>query len=237
MKKEQVRHSREQLVDEQIAKWNRLRTKPRREILHVTEVITISREPGTFGTTIARNLAATMKMDFLSAELIKKVADSAQMSETVVASLDEKGIALIEDWLKMLFDTQHLWPDKYLKHLTKVISAIGIHGNAVIVGRGANYILPPQETFRVRLIAPLQSRIANAAKGRALSHDAAEKYVIQTAANRKAFVEKYFHADINDTARYDTVIDTSRLGIEGAVETIKCAFNSFRKCKAQQRSA
>lgn len=233
MKKEETRNI-EQLVDEQIAKWNRLRSKPRREKANITEVIAISREPGTCGTTIAKNLSEAMKMDFLSGELIKRVADSAQMSETVVASLDEKRIALIEDWLKMLFDTQHLWPDKYLKHLTKVIGAIGSHGNAVIVGRGASYILPSQETFRVRLIAPLKSRIANAAKSRGLSRDEAEKYVIQTESDRKAFIEKYFHADNSNPAHYDIIIDTSRLGIEGAVETIKCAFNVWRKYKTSQ---
>jgi cytidylate kinase len=233
MKKEQTRNI-EQLVDEQIAKWNRLRAKPCGEKTKTCEVIAISRESGTGGTTIAENLANSMNMDLMDGDIIKKVAESVQMSESVVASLDEKRIVLIEDWLKILFSTNHLWPDKYLKHLTKIISAMGSHGNAVIVGRGANYILPPQETFRVRLIAPFNVRVANAGNKRGLSRDEAERYVIQTDSDRKAFILKYFHADISDPANYDLVIDTNRLGIEGAGETIKCAFNVWKKHKPLQ---
>lgn len=233
MKNEQTRNI-QQLVDEQIDKWNRLRAKPcDKKTKPGKEVITISRQPGASGTTIAENLAKSLDMDLLSGDIIKKVAESVQMSESVVASLDEKSIALIEDWLKILFSTHHLWPDNYLKHLTKVISAVGSHGNAVIVGRGANYILPLQETFRVRLIAPLKIRVANVANTRGLSRDEAEKYIIQTDADRKAFILKYFHADIGNPAHYDILIDTSRLGSEGAGQTIKHAFNAWKKYKSQ----
>ncbi len=233
MKKEQARNI-EQLVNEQVAKWERLRAKHGGVKVTADEVITISREPGTNGAAIAESLAKSMHMDLLSSDIIKKVAESAQMSESIVASLDEKHIALIEDWLKMLFSTHHLWPDKYLKHLTKVISAVGSHGNAVIVGRGANYILTPQKIFRVRLIAPLKVRIDNIANKPGFSRNEAEKYVIQTDSDRKAFILKYFHADISDPAQYDIVIDTNRLGIEGTVETIKHAFQAWKKHKPPQ---
>lgn len=233
MKKEQAR-SIEQLVDEQIAKWNRRRSKPCEDKKKTCRVITISREPGNGGTAIAEALAKAMNMDLLSGDIIKKVAESVQMDESLVAPLDEKRIALLEDWLKMLFSTHHLWPDNYLKHLIRVITAVGNHGNTVIVGRGANYILSLQEIFRVRLIAPLKIRVANVANKRGISCDEAEKYITQTALDRKAFVLKYFHADISDPANYDMVLDTSRLGIEGTVSTIEHAFNAWRKYKFQQ---
>ncbi len=62
-----------------------------------------------------------------------------------------------------------------------------------------------------------------------MSRNEAEKYVIQTESNQRAFILKYFHADIGDPAHYDIVIDTSRLGKEGTAETIKQAFNAWRK--------
>ena len=191
-------------------------------------VITISREPGAGGANVARKLSVTLGMDFISSQIIQKVAQSAQMSAKVVASLDEKDVTLREDWLKRLFDSQHLWPDRFLRHLTKVINIVGLHGNAVILGRGANFILPPEETFRIRLIAPLEARVAMVMAARGFSRKAAEKYVFRTDADRKAFIRKYFGTDITDPAHFDLVVDTSRLGIGGTVETIKHAFKAWQ---------
>ncbi len=36
----------------------------------------------------------------------------------------------------------------------KVIGTIGKHGRAVIVGRGANFVLPPEKRFSVRIVGP-----------------------------------------------------------------------------------
>lgn len=184
----------------------------------------ISREPGTGGTAIAIKLAEALDMDVMSGKVIQQVAESAKLSEAVVASLDERCISLREDWLKMLFGGKHLWPDSFLRHLMRVINTIGLHGNAIIVGRGANYILPPKETYRVRLIAPKEARIANVMADRGMSRNEAEKYVIRTESDRQAFILKYFHMDIGDPAHYDIVIDTSRMGVYGTVEVIKHAY-------------
>jgi cytidylate kinase len=39
----------------------------------------------------------------------------------------------------------------------------GIAKSAVIVGRGANFILPPEERISIRVIAPLDKRVRNVA--------------------------------------------------------------------------
>ena len=224
----------DQLVEEQLARWNRLRPKPKYGQIKVCPVITISREPGTGGTKISMKLAETLGMDFISSQIIQKVAQSAQMSERVVATLDEKDVTLRDDWLKLLFDSQHLWPDKFLRHLTKVINMVGLHGNAVILGRGANFILPPEETFRIRLIAPLEARVAMVMADRGSSRKAAEKYVFRTDFDRKAYIRKHFGADITDPSHFDIVVDTSRLGIRGTVETIKHAYKEWLRPETQR---
>jgi len=216
--------SLENIVEEQVTKWNRLQIMQKRKEVKVRPVITISREPGTGGTAIAKQLAKVLDMDFMSGQIIQQVAQSANMSEKVVASLDERRISLREDWLKILFDSKHFWPDSFLRHLMTVISTIGLHGNAIILGRGANYILPPKETFRVRLIAPMEARIAKVTADRGVSRNEAEKYVTRTESDRKSFILKYFHTDIGNPAHYDIVIDASRMGIDGTVEIIRHAY-------------
>jgi cytidylate kinase len=57
----------------------------------------------------------------------------------------------------------------------------------------------------------------------------AEQYIVKTENNRKAFVRKYFNADLTDPAHYDMVINTERITMEGATEAIIVAFNQRRK--------
>lgn len=214
----------ERLVDEQVTKWQRLKFMQERKEVKLRPVITVSREPGTAGTIIAQKLAKALDMDFMSGQIIQEVAQSAKINEKVVASLDERRISLREDWLKILFDSQHLWPDSFLLHLMRVISTIGQHGNAVILGRGANFILPPQDTFRIRLIAPKSARIERVMADRGVSKSEADEYVTRTESDRKAFIMKYFHTDIGFPTHYDLVIDTNRMGNDGTVEVIKHAY-------------
>ena len=47
--------------------------------------------------------------------------------------------------------------------------------------------------------------------------------IIRTESDRRAFIRKYFHADITDPINYDLVINTGALGIDKAVEAVIAA--------------
>ncbi|MFH1080189.1 MAG: cytidylate kinase-like family protein [Pseudomonadota bacterium] len=190
-------------------------------------VITISREPGSGGSEIARKLAMDLSMDLMGDQIIQHVAESARMSRKVIESLDEKEVTLRDTLLNTLFRDRHLWPDEYLQHLTKVIATIGRYGNAIIVGRGANYILPQAGTFRVRIIAPLEYRIKHVMDDRKIEKAQAEQYVVKTENDHKSFVRKYFNADVADPKQYDIIINTGSVTIEGAAKAIKVAFKGM----------
>lgn len=222
----------EVLVDEQLKKWQ-IQTKERKAVkAKPVPVMTISREPGCGGSEIARKLAKDLNMDLIGAQIIQKIAESAEMSTSVTQSLDEKEVSTRDTWVDSLFETRHLWPDQYLYHLTKVIGTMGKQGNFIIVGRGAQYILPPAETLRLRFIASMEFKIANVMREFGSSKEDAEKYIIKTDSDRRAYLRKYFHADVTDPSDYDIVINTGKLGIDGAVETIKVAFTNWKILKA-----
>jgi cytidylate kinase len=189
-------------------------------------VITISRQPGAGGSEIARRLAKELNMDLMGGQIIARVAESAKMSEKVVRTLDEKHVSTLDSWLASFFTSRHLWPDVYLQHLTKVIITIGKHGNAIVVGRGAQFILPPEKTFRIRFIAPLGQRIEKVVRDRKCSRQEAESFILQTENDRGAFIKKYFHEDIGDPAHYDLVVNTATLSVDEAVAVIKGAFQA-----------
>jgi cytidylate kinase len=217
------------MVEEQLAKWKNTTTERKAVKAKPAPVITISREPGSGGTEIARKLAQELKMDIVGAQIIQKIAESADISAKLIESLDEKQITRRDDWLSSLIETRHLWVDAYLRHLTKVIGTIGKQGNFIIVGRGAQYILPPEDTFRLRFVAAMEVKIQNVMRDFGSSRADAEKYIIKTDSDRRAYLRKYFNADVTNPSDYDMVINTGKLGIDGAVETVKVAFTAWKR--------
>jgi len=88
----------------------------------------------------------------------------------------------------------------------KVVSVIGKHGMAVIIGRGANFILPPNERLSIRIVAPMDLRVLNFSRLLNISEEEARKRVIVKEAKRRAFVRKSFNADIAELQKHKHVI-------------------------------
>jgi cytidylate kinase len=213
------RRSVEQMIDEQVKKWGfDHRDKPSRT--PAVTMVTVSREPGSGGRLIAQGIAEVLNFDMFHQNVIHEMAKSADVSARIVASLDENGLSMLEDWISAVVHQRHLWPDEYLQHLLKVIGTIGKHGQAVIVGRGANYVLPLNLTFRLRVIAPRQFRAEKVAKAYDIPIKDAERRILKTESERCAFIRKYFHQDISDPTSYDLVINTGTLLIKEAIDTV-----------------
>jgi len=216
----------EQIIDDQVRRWERVRSEEEKSKKR-KYVITFSREPGSGGSIIAKDLAEQLEFDFFHHEIIHKIAESASISERLMKTLDEKSISVLDDWISTLVNNKHLWPDQYLRHLLKIVGAIGKHGGAVIVGRGASFILPPERNFRVRIIAPLEIRVQNVSRNFNVPYDEAKRRVLKTESDRRAFVRKYFYEDVAAAVNYDLVINTQKLTIEAGVAAIRGALGEI----------
>ena len=214
--------SMERLIEDQMRRWQLMQTE--KEVARdVLPIITISRQPGRGGRIVAQKLAALLNVEVFHQEVLHAMAKRAEVSEQMLATMDERGLSILEDWISSLVYDRHMWPDEYLKHLMNVIGTIGKHGRAVVVGRGANFILPPEQRLRVRITAPRRFRIQNVAREFNLAKSEAKRRVIQTESDRKAFIRKYFNSDIEDPDNYDLVINTETLSLDDASKVIAAA--------------
>lgn len=210
------------LIEEQVHRWQIARAESPEEKQGVS-IVTLSREPGSGGRIVATRLAEKLGIDIFHQEVIHEIAKSASVSEKLLETLDERGLSTLEDWVSSLVHSRYLWPDAYLQHLMKVIGTIGKHGRAVVVGRGANFVLPPEKRFAVRIVAPQPWRIKNVAREFGISKEEAKRRVMRTESDRRAFIRKYFNADIADATNYDLVINTATLRVDDAVNVISSA--------------
>ncbi len=214
----------EQIIEEQVRRWQIMRTEKKKKEERIS-VVTFSREHGSGGDILAERLAEKLGYDLFHQEVIHNMAESAGTSVRLLETLDEKGVSVLEDWISSLVDRRHLWPDQYLQHLMKIIGTIGRHGRAVIIGRGANFVLPADKRLSIRVIAPMEERIRNVSKELDISVEEARRRVIKMESDRKAFIRKYFNADIGDPLNYDLVINTGNLSLDDAMSTINGVLN------------
>ena len=222
--------SMEKIIEEQMHRWQLMHAKKKAE-KEILPVVTISREPGSGGRIIAQKLAAKLNVEVFQQEVLHEMARRAEVSKQMLATMDERGLTILEDWISSLVYDRHMWPDEYLKHLMNVIGTIGKHGRAVVVGRGANFILPPEQRFRVRITAPRRFRIRKVAQEFTLSEGDARRRVIKTESDRKAFIRKYFNADIADPDNYDLTINTKNISIDHAANVIAAALGCVVECQ------
>ncbi len=207
-----------QLIEEQVRRWEILKHQEAKATS--IPVITLSREPGSGGKLIAAAVADQLGMEVFHQELINAMAENADTSTRVIRTLDERGLSMLDDWVSAAISDRHLWPDEVSRMLMQVIGTIAKHGSAIIVGRGANFILPPEKRFRVRIIAPLEMRVNRVAETYGVSQKEAKRRVLRTESDRRAFVRKYFHSDIRDPANYDIILNTGTLAVESAAAAI-----------------
>lgn len=209
----------QQIVEEQIHRWQIFqKEQPKQKTL---PVVTISREPGSGGRIIGEKLAEALHMDIFHQEMIHQMAESAHVHRRFFETLDEKGMNVLEEWISSLVNEHHLWPDEYLKHLMKLVGVIGKFGGAVIIGRGANFLLPPSKGVRVRVIAPRALRVENVVQTYGVDAEEAKRRIIRAESDRRAFVRKYYNADIDEPLNYDLVLNTGSLDVQASVSAIR----------------
>lgn len=203
----------ETFIKDQIEKWEK------QTQTHIP-VITISSEPGSGGRIIARRLAKRLGIDLFDRDIVKEIAESAHISGAVIETMEKDRLSGIKDFISSLVNDRYLWPGVYLDHLMKVVAAIASHGNAVIVGRGANFLIPAEDRLSVRVIAPLEVRVKNVAKEFGVTREEAKRRVINRENRRSAFIRQSFNADVADPRNYDLVVNTQKLDIDASLGSV-----------------
>ena len=109
----------------------------------------------------------------------------------------------------------------YQDTMRHVVQAAARAGHAVIAGRGGQVILAGQrDVLHVRVVAPLEQRIAYVMRREGLGTDAARKRVQEKDHNRTRYMQTQFHCQHDNPHLYDLVINTAVLDLDRAVDLI-----------------
>src|SRR5262249_57025902 len=108
---------------------------------------------------------------------------------------------------------------------------VGARGGGGPTGRGAGFFLPAETTLHVRVIAPLDDRIAYMSQWLRLTVEEATERVRLRDARRAEFLTTHFHRQPGEPHQYDLLLNSSLLGEELCAELIAHAARAQRAAR------
>ena len=192
-------------------------------------IVTIDREFGSGGHEVARRLAERLNIKFFDEEIIARAAENTGYQEEYLRDNDEKAPELSFNNMFSGFDSFQTSPfAKIQEEEFNIIREIASEGSCVIVGRAADYILSEERHVSIFLFAPFEERVRrklqihNTAEPENLYDvPTVEKAVRQIDKQRRRYYEFYTDNKWGGRDEYDLLINTSRAGVEGAVDIIE----------------
>jgi cytidylate kinase len=198
-------------------------------------VITVSRQFGSTGDEIAREVANRLGLRLVDQEIINEVARRLGVPPERVTEEGERDAPhIVSDLVRTM---RRLYPATigpsaespevdeaaYLQVTRQVVWEVARMGDAVIMGRGAPFILDRNpEVLHVLLVAPVNVRIERIMVAEGIDHHEAEHRIHEADANRARYIRHYYRTNWLDVSHYDLTLDTGHFGELRAAELI-CA--------------
>lgn len=195
-------------------------------------VVTISRQYGAGGHTLAKALGERLGYRVVERELFAHIAEKAGVSHKSV-ELAEKDTGnllsrLINEVLSQAFAPKQvreswldLTEDKYLDWVRSVMTELAARGDVVIVGRGGQYLLPKRsDIVKVLLVAEMEDRIRFMMGHYGLDRERAEQVVRKEEKRRANYLKAFGFNNLDDPNLYSLVLNTGRMSLKEAEELI-----------------
>jgi len=191
-------------------------------------VITISRHFGAGGRTLGEMVAEKLGYQFYDNEVIQMVSIHAKVSTDSVDDLEQQTHGVFKKFLSdivpkglkdlMVSRKQETIDEEiYVDILRKIIIEIADDGNAVIIGRGGQYILKDyDDAFHLLITADSDKRVKFLVEKYHLTQAQAVRAVNQDDNRRANLYRKFGETGYDQSDNYHMVLNTSKLDFETA---------------------
>ncbi|MBI9073987.1 MAG: cytidylate kinase-like family protein [Desulfatibacillum sp.] len=190
-------------------------------------VVTISRQFGAGGHTLAESLSNRLDYKLVDRLLVEKIAEEAKVSVQWVEAVEREAggllMRLVHSMVSSSFidrllgeDRQDFGEERYIKFLSHVVTNLWQEGGkVVIVGRGAQFILPNSEDIvKVLLVAELPDRIKFLEEHYKISTTKATELVRREDQRRSKTLKLFYDGNPDDPSFYTMVFNTSYVNIQ-----------------------
>lgn len=187
--------------------------------------ITIDRDPGSGGKLIAKKIADKLGWQLFDKTLVLKLSKKLNIPIEEFANVDEHSRDWFSDLFHSIVNPDYVSDTRYIFHLKKFLNHAAEEGDLVILGHGANNILPPDKCLRVRITASYNNRVNNTYKyENKTTKEEAALSVEKTEKKYNQFIRQYFGVNPHNPWNYDLVISTDHLTLDQATDLVIQAY-------------
>lgn len=192
----------------------------------MTNIITISREFGSGGRTIGKNVAAQLGIPCYDRELIEKIAEESGYATKFIEeeseyapSMNEFAYMFLGRGLDGLSNADRIWFAQ-----RKVIEKLADAGACVIVGRCADYVLKDRtDCMHVFVYADKAFRAERIVRQYGENSVEPEKHLVEKDKKRRLNYRYFTDREWGKRQNYHLSLDSGFLGLEKAVSLIVSA--------------
>lgn len=204
-------------------------------------VVTISRQFGSGGAEIGRLVAQESGLSYVDHEIIDEVAKRMGVATHEVARQDEQTASSVRHILEAIQSSNPFNVNyntlfgidmaltqsneiAYLRLTQKVVLELATRGNAVIIGRGSQFLLHgAPRTLHIYIFAPRPYRISNIMQHLQLDHEHAQDLIDQRDYEHDSYLRHNYGSDGHQPSLYHLLINTSLFSLELAAHLISQA--------------
>ncbi len=202
-------------------------------------VVTISRQFGSGGSAVAGMVSEASGLHYIDHEIIDEVARRLNVDVQQATSQDEHTTGLAGNILEalqasnpfmanystLLGQASALAQSKelaYFQLTQRIILEQATQGNAVIVGRGSQFLLHnAPRTLHIYIFAPLPYRIETIMKRYELDRKHAQQMIEQKDYEHDSYLRRYYGNDGHQPGLYHLLINTGLFSLELAANLIE----------------
>jgi len=195
----------------------------------VRPAVTLSRQAGCGALVVAQKLAALLQPDLppddppwtvFDRNLMDKVLADHNLPARLAKFLPEDRATELQDITDELFG---LRPASWtmIQQTSETILKLAELGNVILIGRGGNVVTQKLDNVvHVRLVAPLEARLANCQGTYGMTARAAREFCQREDEGRRRYLKKYFQSDVDDALLYHLCINTGFVPLDAAARLI-----------------
>ena len=195
-------------------------------------IITIGRSFGSAGGHVGHAIGQKLGIPFYDNELISKTAEEEGYSKSLFAKAEEKSLFSFSSFFASsrigYLDGGYINENVMFNIQSEVIRSIAKKGDAILIGRCADYILRDLPCLNVFITAPEEHRIRSLMQSEGITADEAEKLMRRKDRTRETYYNYYTFGAWGHASNYHLCVDSSVLGVEGTADLI---IDFGRRCK------
>ncbi len=197
-----------------------------------TRIITIGRQIGSGGKSIAKELAKQLDVPCYDKELLSIVAKETGIAKEFFEETDErKTFKLFSGIPEMNFPyfpegfyyfNNYLTDENLFEMQSKVIRKLADEKSCIFIGRCADYILRDNPNcVKVFICADMDDRIKRVSKEEKLPVEKLRKHIEKMDKQRTSYYNFHTEKIWGMSSSYDLCINSSTLGIEDTIDFIR----------------